>query len=74
MNGLNEPVTCTKYDPGTMPGGMNLFGNIVCTHELQNGEKYTIYAADINGTPINNLQTTSHTVQKDSNKPNDITH
>lgn len=48
---------------------MNLFGNIVCTHELQNGEKYTIYAADINGTPINNLQTTSHTVQKDSTKP-----
>lgn len=62
-------VTCTKYAPGGMPGGFNLYANVICEQELANHEKYTIYAADTGGTPINSLQTTAYTVKKDVANP-----
>lgn len=43
--------------------------NIVCRATLNNGQQYTILAADAGGSPINSLQTTTYTVKKDSTKP-----
>lgn len=62
------PVTCTKYDAGKMPGGLNLSDNIVCSATLKNGERYEIYAADTTGR-LDSLQTTAKTVERDSEAP-----
>jgi len=63
-------IDCIKYAAGKMPGGLNLADNVICDATLNNGEKYEIYAADINtNTKIESLQTTSKTVEFDNEAP-----
>jgi len=69
FNGANDEIGCTKYPPGGMPGGLNMYENFVCKKILPSGELVEIYAADNSGTPINSLQTTAYTVKKDNEKP-----
>lgn len=74
FNGINKQIDCIKYPPGGMPGGLNIFGNIVCTTKLPNGETVEILGAEFN-TDTNNvtsiaaLQTTTYTVKRDSDVP-----
>jgi hypothetical protein len=57
-----------------MPGGLNIFGNVICTTDLPNGETVEILGAELN-TDTNNvstiaaLQTTAYTVKRDSDVP-----
>jgi hypothetical protein len=74
FNGVNNKITCTKYPPGGMPGGFNIFGNIVCTTDLPNGETVEILGAELNTSnnnveSITSLQTTAYTVRMDSDIP-----
>ena len=69
FNGANDEIGCTKYAPGSMPGGLNMYENYVCKKILPSGELVEIYAADNSGNAINSLQTTAHTVRKDNEKP-----
>lgn len=46
-----------------------MYDNIVCKATLNNGQQYTILAADVGGNPIASLQTTTYTVKKDNTKP-----
>jgi hypothetical protein len=43
--------------------------NISCQTLLRNGESYQIYAADTGGGPINSLQTTARTTERDTENP-----
>ncbi len=69
FNGANDEIGCTKYPPGGMPGGLNMYENFVCKKILPSGELVEIYAADNSGTPITSLQTTSYTTRLDTQKP-----
>lgn len=62
-------VECVKYGAGKMPSGLNLYDNVACKALLKNGEFYDIYVADTGGSPINSLQTTSRTVERDTEIP-----
>lgn len=63
-------MDCNKYGPNDPAlGGVNMQANIVCRATLNNGQQYTILAADAGGSPVNSLQTTTYTVKKDSTNP-----
>lgn len=81
FDGVNKQIDCTKYPPGGMPGGLNIYGNIVCTTSLPNGETVEILGAEFNPdtnsvNAIAALQTTTYTVKRDSDIPqiSDITY
>ena len=70
FGGGNTPISCRKYPEGTMPGGMNMYANYVCTTLLRNGEEVTVIGYEDNlqdGTSP--LQTTAYTTKKDNEKP-----
>ena len=69
FNGTNDEIGCTKYPPGGMPGGLNMYENFVCKKILPSGELIEIYAADNSGNEITSLQTTAYTVKKDNENP-----
>lgn len=62
-------VECVKYAAGKMPEGLNLQDNVVCSALLRNGEVYQVFAADTGGGPINSLQTTARTAERDTEVP-----
>lgn len=62
-------IDCIEYAPGDMPGGFNLYANVICSQTLNNDETYTVFAADTGGGKIQDLQTTSHTVKRDATDP-----
>lgn len=71
---LYGDIACNKYGPNDPAlGGVNMQANIVCRATLNNGQQYTILAADspnpATANPINSLQTTTYTVKKDSTNP-----
>jgi len=70
FGGAHTPIVCTKYPPGGLPGGLNMYANFVCKALLPNGEEVEIYGAEESGTPIKALQTTAYTTAKDNQVPN----
>lgn len=70
FGGADTPIVCTKYPPGGLPGGLNMYANFVCKALLPNGEEVEIYGAEDSGTPIKALQTTAYTTKKDNQVPN----
>lgn len=69
FNGANDEISCTKYPPGGMPGGINMYENFVCKKILPSGQLIEIFAADNSGTPISSLQTTAYTTKLDTQNP-----
>lgn len=63
INNLTRNIQCTKYAAGTLPGGLNMYDNFVCTTRLPNGETVELFSGD------RSLQTTAYTVRKDRDKP-----
>ena len=63
---LYGQISCQKYLPNDPAlGGVNMYDNVVCRAELNNGQQYTILAADTGGNALASLQTTTYTVKKD---------
>lgn len=69
FNGTAEEIGCTKYPPGGMPGGLNMYENFVCKKILPSGQLVEIFASDNSGTPITSLQTTAYTTKLDTQLP-----
>lgn len=63
INNVVRNIQCTKYAPGTLPGGLNMYDDFVCTTQLPNGETVELFSGD------RSLQTTAYTVRKDRDKP-----
>lgn len=63
INNIDRTINCEKYAAGTMPGGLNMYDNYVCTTKLPNGQTVDLLSGD------RSLQTTAYTVRKDRDNP-----